>query len=185
MVIPSRRLAVAVAVTSPLWILSATRLGVAPALLALGLIIAAALSDFIRLPSVSHFHVERNIPQTGALGEKTALAYRVSSEWGAETHIRITELLPDGLAESSWRETGVPVPPLVESGKAIELIPLRRGVYALGAVGLRFDSPFGLLHRTARRVLPASITIAPSLSAAGRYRLLTLQHRLQLAGAHP
>ena len=64
----------------------------------------------------------------------------------------------------------------------VTLVGEARGVHALGPVALRVAGPLGLVTRTVRWAGDERVTVAPSIAAVRRFRLLALQHRLRDAG---
>ncbi|MEJ7810561.1 MAG: DUF58 domain-containing protein [Gemmatimonadaceae bacterium] len=202
--LPTRRLAAAIALLAPLWLLAYTRAGALPALAAFAIVALAALRDALWLPSARDIEVETTLPETVGIGDRVASEYRVRSRWPARLRFRLHDALPDAL-ERTPEAAAAPLVPLVgwaSDGPAIPLaaheevaLPVtvegrRRGTYGVGTVVLRVIGPLGLAQRSLSYTLRADdgserareVTVTPSLSGVRRYRLLTVQHRLRDAG---
>ena len=178
---PTRRLALAVAVTAPLWLFSGFTLGAWFAGTVTALLALAAVADIVRAPAASDLAVERALPGELGLGDTVSGAYRVRSLWHRPLAVELHDALPDAVAAEDDARAAV-----VPAGEQVEL-PLtlagrRRGRYALGPVAVRVAGPLGLVSRTLRWALDDVITVAPSLAGVRRYRLLALQHRLRDLG---
>lgn len=184
MILPTRRVAYAIAATSPLWLLSATRLGTAPASAALTIIAIAVVVDLVRIPSAKALTLERRVSPSAGLGEELPISYEISSSWNRPIAFTLLEYFPTGFSDPEWRELSAVVAERGSLTLEMLVVPSRRGVYGLGDVAIRIESPFGLVASLFRRRIRDTVTVAPSLQTAGRYRLLALQQRLQLAGAH-
>jgi len=183
--VPTRRLALLVALLAPLWLLSGTEAGLAVAAAVSVMLIVAALTDAVRLPRAADLTVERELPSDVGLGDVVEGRYRVHSAWPRGLTVALFDALPPGLqivapavgatrtgALSAGGELTLPV---AVAGRV-------RGVHALGRVALRVAGPLGLLQRTLRYDTTDEITVAPSLAGVRRYRLLALQHRLREVG---
>ncbi len=183
MILPTRRFALAVAATAPIWAIPGS-LGPAAAEAALLLLVVLALSDFVRLPPKDAVRISRAAPASVGIGEEFEIEYELASAWPHQINIHLAESLPDGLADPSWQEVEAVIPPGGTVAKNVRVTAARRSHYELRLVAMRVMAPLGLLQRLSRHSLESGITVAPSLTIAGRYRMLALQHRLQLAGLH-
>src|SRR5437588_374556 len=168
MILPERRLAYAIAATSPLWLLSGTGAGVWPAAGALTVVVIVALVDLIRIPSGDAMVVERLVAASTGLGEELPIAYEISSRWNLPVKLTLVEYFPAGFSSPEWRETTAALPARGDTSLQLRVVPSRRGFYELGALALRISSPFGLWVRALRRPMRQEVTVAPSLQAAGR-----------------
>jgi uncharacterized protein (DUF58 family) len=180
--LPTRRLALLVLATSPVWLASEMRGGAAAATVVSLLVLALALVDAVRLPTRAALDVERALPPTAGLGDPVPAAYVVRSRWGR----RLRGALHDRLPPAVGRADGAPLPFEVaasgETSLAVTLVGRARGTHALGPVALRVLAPFGLVQRTLRFEPDDQVTVAPSVAGVQRLRLLAAEHRLRDAG---
>lgn len=199
-VLPTRRLAVAVALTAPLWLLSGSAAGLAVAALTTALVLAAGVADALLAPSPGEVALRRTLPATVGIGDIATGAYEIawrtapfapSAAWrrvrplaeraGGLT-VSLHDALPRGLAlvpESSARAGRLAAKPLV--------LPLavrgqERGTFALGPVVLRIAGPLRLACASLRFAPDDQVLVAPSMAGVRGFRLLALQHRLRDAG---
>src|SRR5215212_6710092 len=80
--VPTRRLALGVAVLAPLWLISRLPGGAWIAFGATMLLLAGALADVAMLPAVRDLEVERLLEPTIGVGDEAELRYRITSRWG-------------------------------------------------------------------------------------------------------
>ena len=179
-VVPEPRLALAVVLLSPLWLLPGS-LGRVIAAGALGLLVLGVIADAMMLPSTRDITVEREFPATIGIGDHADGRYVIRSRWGRTVHVRLAEDLPVGLAGVSLAEE-VEVPPRSATGVAMPISGAVRGRFALGAVGLRARTSIGLIARRSRWLPDDTILVTPSVASVRRFRLLALQHRLHEVG---
>ncbi|HEX2778255.1 MAG TPA: DUF58 domain-containing protein [Gemmatimonadaceae bacterium] len=196
---PTRRLAAALVLLSPLWLLTAFRWGWVVALGALGLLLLAALADALALPAARDLAVDRELPPTIGVGDSAEGEVRVTSSWDHAVRVRLYDQLPTSLDQPAKRAHDArPIPK--EGGSAAFPFTVRgrvRGRWPLGPIVLRAVGPLGLMerslsfpHRTgvdedvmAGRALADSVIVAPSIAGIGRFRLLALQQRLRDTGS--
>lgn len=178
--VPEPRLALVVAVLSPLWLVPGAT-GRWAALGALAIVLVAAIVDAMLLPSARDLTIERTMPTSLGIGDRAAGEYVVRSHWGLALRLRLTDDLPTGVAASRQKsELGV-----TPHGVAQLTVPISgavRGQWALGPVALRVRTRAGLVARRLRWMPDDSILVTPSVSGVRRFRLLALQHRLYEAG---
>ena len=79
--VPTRRLALAVAVVAPLWLLSRMPGGAWIAFGAAMLLLLVALVDVAMLPAPRDLDVERRLEPTIGVGDDAELRYRIESRW--------------------------------------------------------------------------------------------------------
>jgi len=179
---PTRRLAIAVAIAAPVWLLTWWPWGAWVALGVTLVLVTLVLADLVLLPTAGQFQVLREAPATAGLGDPVEARYVVTADW-RRTRVRLFDRLPATVE----REGAVPLVPIADvrmGGAASELtVPVRlhgreRGVHALGPVALEVEGPLGLMRAVMRWPLGDQITVAPSIAGVRRYRLLALQHRL-------
>jgi uncharacterized protein (DUF58 family) len=179
---PTPRLAAALALAAPVWLLSSSTTGQLIAVAMVAVIAMAALADALRIPGSRYVTVTRSFPASIGVGDAKQASYEVVSSWSASLHVTITQQLP-----LSITATALPVQtslldrnnrlsiPLTVTGRA-------RGTFQLGPVALSILSPWKLIRRSVIYYLNDTISVVPSIVGAGRYRLLAAQHRLRTVG---
>jgi uncharacterized protein (DUF58 family) len=178
--VPTRRLALLVALTAPAWLLGGAAGMVAAAVVG-ALVIAAAGWDVLRSPRAAALEVARELPPTVGLGDRVTGRHVVRSRWPAPLRVRVHDLPPRGVALVG-PPPEVVVPAWGEAGAPLELEGRERGAWPLGRVVLRALGPLGLVDRFLRYDVTDGITVAPSVAGVRRYRLLAVQRRLRDAG---
>ena len=180
--VPTRRLALAVAVVAPLWLLSRMPGGVWIAFGAALLLLLAALVDVAMLPTPRDLDVERRLEPTIGVGDDAELGYRIESRWGRPLVVSLYDALPaaqlaGGIASAEQR---------IEPRGAVELTGtvrgMTRGEAPLGDVALRVRTPLGLVARTLRYERDDQVLVAPSLAGVRRFRWLAVHQRLAAVG---
>ena len=179
---PTPRLAAAVAVAAPLWLLIDTPVGAWPALLANAALLAAAIWDAASLAPESAIDVQRVIPPVIGLGDPGQAVIEFRSRWPRTLRGALADRLPAGLR----RPGPLRLPVLIASGQTtrveFSLLGQARGVAHPGPIAVRVVGPLGLIARTLRWSPGDSVLVAPSLAGVRKYRLLALQHRLRDIG---
>ena len=179
---PTRRLAVIVAVLSPLWLLAWTPLGVWPGILATIAVVLAVTWDAASLPGENRVALIRELPPVVGLGDQARATIRLRSTWNAELRGTLHDRTPTGFS----RDGPADLPFVMPSGEtaivSYEITGRARGVYEGGSVAARLEGPLGLVRRTLHWSPTDALTVAPSLSGIRRYRLLALQNRLRDVG---
>jgi uncharacterized protein (DUF58 family) len=177
---PRRRLALAVAAASFLWMLPG-RAGIIATEGALGLIALLTALDAALLPSRRALALTRTLPETVGLGDAVDGSYTIASLWSralvAELRDRFSPLVSGGAGA-----TTVALAPFATHELAFQVTGVTRGRAALGPVGVRVHTRLGLV---AVRFLFAgddALLVVPSLSGVRRFRMLAMQHRLDTAG---
>lgn len=178
--VPERRLAVVVVVLSVLWLVPG-HVGGEIALVALATTALVALIDALLLPAARDLSIERITPATIGIGDRGALEYVVRSRWGRRVHGALADDLPSAVT-GGLVEQEIDVPPRGAASLTAPVSGAVRGRFALGPIGLRVRSGFGLVGRRMRWEPDDSILVTPSIAGVRRFRLLALQHRLYEAG---
>jgi uncharacterized protein (DUF58 family) len=183
--LPTRRLALLVALFAPLWLLSASEGGAAAALLALLTLLVLAAADSAALPAARDLGVERQLPETVGLGDPVEGTYQVRGAggyWPRGVRFALVHDFPDAVADESPPRAPFPLAPDETAALPLLVRAGRRGRHPLGPAVLRAVGPLGLVQRSLRYPLADAVTVAPSVAQVRRYRLLALQHRLRDAG---
>ena len=179
-VIPTRRLAYAVALCGLLWLLPG-RLGVWAGSTGLVVLAILTLLDWAILPDGRGVVVEREVPRSVGIGDRIEGHYTVRSAWPRPLHVRLADELPPavqggaGTVEIALPGQGTAAVPFEVSGRV-------RGLAALGRVGVQSSTRLGLLAARATFAPDDTILVTPSVSNVRRFRLLAVQHRLHEAG---
>jgi len=179
-VVPTTRLAAAVAILAPLWLVPGDRAAWL-ALGAAGVLALLVVVDWVGLPAARDLALERELPATVGVGDLVEGRLRLRSRWGRTLHAVVADELPDAAGGASPpRAVVLPARGAVEV--PVALTGRRRGRHALGRVAVRLRSWLGLLATRVRFHDESTILVAPSVAGVSRYRLLALQHRLHEAG---
>lgn len=182
-VLPTRRLALLIALTAPVWMVSLlVPSGSVVAILVVLTLALAVLADIVRLPGASDLSVSRHLPETTGLDDATAGEYHIASAWERAVAVILFDQMPNSIRRMQAEPATIVIPPSGRVTFPIEFTASRRGVHALGPVALRVRAPLGLVQRTLTWRLDDSLTVAPSLSKVHRFRLLAMQHQLRQAG---
>ena len=180
--LPTRRLALAVAILSPVWLLSTTPSGPAVIALVLTLLALAVMADVLSIPARWQLEVTRALPAQVGLGDPVEGAYRIVSRAGRPLHIQLFDRLPRALLEAGTRSGGHSVPAHGELALPFTITGRDRGSWSLGPVVLRVDGRLGLVRRTIRHEPGDRVLVVPSMTGVRHLRLLAMQHRLRDAG---
>ena len=180
--VPTRRLAIAVAVLAPLWLLSWWRVGLVVAALASLTLVVLVAADIALLPGARDLDVEREAPLTLGVGDRGGGRYEVRSHWGRPLHVTLFDALPALHVAVDHERRSLALVPRATHQLAFTLSGRSRGEAPLGDVALRICTPLGLVTRTLRYQLDDRIVVAPSLAGVRRFRWLAVHQRLAAAG---
>jgi len=180
--VPTRRLALGVALLAPLWLLSRMPGGAWIALGATLLLVVATLLDVATLPALRDLEVERLLEPTIGVGDDAELRYRVTSRWGRPLRFALHDALPAAHLSGGVARGEHALPPhgVVELPGSVR--GAARGEAPLGDVALRVWSPVGLVARTLRFERDDRVLVAPSLAGVRRFRWLAVHQRLAAVG---
>src|SRR5690348_15160327 len=179
-IIPTRRLAYAVAAAGVLWLLPGT-LGTYAGIGGLAVLVVLVLADWAMLPGRRGVLIEREAPASVGIGDHAAGAYTVRSAWSRAVTVRVVDEMPAavrggvGAVDVVLPERGTATVPFDVSGAI-------RGLATLGRIGARATTRLGFLASRATFAPPDTILVTPSVSNVRRFRLLAIQHRLHTAG---
>ena len=180
--LPTRRLAIAFALVSPVWLASGSAWGFRIALGCTLALIAAAIVDAAALPSAGDLDVAREAPTTIGVGDREEAAYDITSRWGRTVHATLFDAVPAAFVDVEGSRDEVCIPPRGGVRIGVGMIGLARGLVSLGDTALRVRTAVGLVARTIRHAHTDRVQVAPSLAGVRRLRWLALQHRLSAAG---
>jgi uncharacterized protein (DUF58 family) len=179
---PTRRLAAAVLLTAPLWLLAPQGWSFSPGLIALVALAIACVLDLVLVPGRTMVIVERLAPGAVGVGDAAPAVYRLRSRWPFPVSGSLYDALPRALERQEPGPLHLTLPRATELTLPFHLIGRERGAFSLGPVVLRLTGPFGLIARTLRYRLGDEITVIPSVAALRRYELRSLPMRLREAG---
>jgi len=180
--VPTRRLALGVALLAPLWLLSRLPGGVWIAFGAALLLVALALLDVAMLPAVRDLEVERMLEPTIGVGDDAELRYRIVSRWGRPLVVALYDELPPARLAGGIEPRESVLPPRGSVELAGTVRGMARGEGVLGDVALRVRTPVGLVARTLRFGRDDRVLVAPSLAGVRRFRWLAVHQRLAAVG---
>jgi len=176
-VIPTRRLVVIVAVSSPIWLVSQSAAAYTLAVAAVAVIV-----DLLLLPAKWQVAAQRIVPANVGLGDKERGEYRVRSGAPRVLHFSLFDALPSIVESPEERGTTHAVSSGGETIIPFTIIARERGSWVLGPVVLRIVGMLGLVQRSLRYEPSDSLLVTPSLAGVRHLRLLAIQHRLRDAG---
>lgn len=178
--VPTSRIAAAVALVAPLWLVPSDAGRWLP-LAALGVLTLLVVADWLSLPRSRDVSLEHELPASIGIGDAGTGRYVVRSLWGKQLLAELIDELPDAVGGPTPRAS-FELPPRGGVDIAVSLVGRRRGRHALGRVALALRTPLGLLVTRVRFQRDDTILVTPSVTGISRYRLLAVQHRLHEAG---
>src|SRR5688572_22892443 len=95
--IPTRRFALVMAATAPVWLFSASPVGLAVAATVSGLALLAGIADALAIPSIKHLRVKRSLPPSIGLGDAAEGQYDLNSIWPLSLRLELYDMMPAGL----------------------------------------------------------------------------------------
>jgi len=179
-VIPTRRLAWAVAAIAVLWLLPG-QLGVTAGFVGLATVVLLVLGDWAMLPGRRGLSIERDVAGAVGIGDRVAGTYTVRSAWPRALHVTVVDELPSAV-RGGVGAVDVDLPGRGTATVPFEVSGLVRGLATLGRVGVRATTRLGVLASRATFATTDTILVTPSVSNVRRFRLLAVQHRLHTAG---
>jgi len=180
--VPTRRLALAVAIVAPLWLLSRLPGGVWIAFGAALLLVLVALVDVAMLPALRDLEVERRLEPTIGVGDDAELHYRIESRWARPLVVSLHDALPAAQLSGGIANTEQRLEPRGAAELSGTVRGMTRGEAPLGDVALRVRTPLGLVARTLRYERRDEVLVAPSLAGVRRFRWLAVHQRLAAVG---
>ena len=180
--LPTRRLAIAVALLAPLWLLSGWTAGFVVAALVTVMLVVAVAVDTVLLPDTRDLDVEREVPLTLGVGDSSQGRYLIRSHWGRPLRVTLFDALPAVHVAVQDAACELDLPPRASGELTFTLEGRTRGEAPLGSVALRICTPIGLVSRTLRYQPDDRIVVAPSLAGVRRFRWLAVHQRLAAAG---
>jgi uncharacterized protein (DUF58 family) len=180
--LPTQRLALVVAILSPIWLLSATAHGPSVIALVLALLVLAIVADIASIPARWQIRISRQLPAQIGLGDPTQGAYTAVSRAAWPLRVQLFDRFPRSLTTDTARSGEHTVPANGELVLPFTVTGHDRGSWTLGPVVLRVEGRLGLVRRTIRHEPGDSVLVTPSMTGVRHLRLLAIQHRLRDAG---
>jgi uncharacterized protein (DUF58 family) len=179
---PTRHLALLVAITAPVWILSGSPAGRIVAVV-LVLVLAVAVGyDVTTMAPASAFTTTRSFPSNVGVGDAALGVYEIHSRWHRAITLTLYDRLPAAITPDSLLPATVVVP--ANGSVRIErpFTGAVRGDHSLGPIALRIQGRRNLVAYTLPVSLDDSIRGIPSIAAIRQSRLLSVQQRLRAPG---
>jgi uncharacterized protein (DUF58 family) len=178
--VPERRLALLVALVAPLWLLPSP-FGTLAGLAALASVFLAAAVDIVLLPARRGVSVERDAPDVLGLGDGAEGTYVLRNHTARPLLVQLHDAFPSAIA-GGVDTVAATVAAHGQQHLSFSVTGLRRGVASLGPIGMRVRTRLGLVG--ARFLIEPGdvIRVLPSVSGVRRFRLLAMQHRLDVLG---
>jgi uncharacterized protein (DUF58 family) len=194
---PTRRLALVLAASAPVWMLTATLAGQVAAALVVCAIVIAVIADTVSIPGRNAMRVSRRAPPSVGLDETMDVEWDIESRWTIPVRVEVHDHPGVGFAlrtgapaavagsersATPWKVGELVVPAGGRVSLAAGLTGIRRGIHRPGPIVLRVHGRLGLVRRSLEYVTAEAIAVVPSIAGIRRYRLLAVQHRLRDMG---
>ncbi|HEU4585325.1 MAG TPA: DUF58 domain-containing protein [Gemmatimonadaceae bacterium] len=180
--LPTQRLALVVALLSPVWLLSGTERGPEIIAIVLLLLVLAVIVDVITIPARWQVEVARTLPPQVGLGDPVEGSYRIVSRVKRALRVQLFDRLPRAITVERLPSRQQVVPPEGEISLPFGITGRERGEWPLGPIVVRVEGALGLMRRSLRNEPGDSVLVAPSMTGVRHLRLLAIQHRLRDAG---
>lgn len=178
--IPTRRLAAAVAGMALLWLLPG-RVGVVAGLAGLVVLLVLVVIDWVTLPGRRDILIERDVAGSVGIGDANDGMYTLRSAWPRDVTVRVQDEFPPAV-RGGVSTVDVALPARGTANVPFEVSGMVRGLATLGRVGTQATSKLALLSARATFDPADTVLVTPSVSHVRRFRLLAVQHRLHTAG---
>ena len=179
-VIPTRRLAAAIAAAGVLWLLPG-QVGVYAGGAGLVVLLVLVIADWVMLPGRRGILIEREVPGTVGIGDRVSGSYTVRSAWPRPLEVTVVDEMPVAV-RGGVESVEVHLPGHGTATVPFDVSGMVRGLATLGRIGVRVTTHLGLLATRATFAPADTMLVTPSVSNVRRFRLLAVQHRLYTAG---
>jgi uncharacterized protein (DUF58 family) len=179
-VIPTRRLALAVAATGLLWLLPG-QVGIYAGVAGLIALVLLVAFDWAILPGRRGIIVEREVPASVGIGDRVSGSYTVRSAWARPLDLTLVDEMPAAV-RGGVESIDVHLPGNGTATVPFDVSGMVRGLATLGRFGIRAETRLGFLTSRATFAPADTMLVTPSVSNVRRFRLLAVQHRLHTAG---
>ncbi len=155
--VPTRRLALVAALAA----LVVVALPVDRRLLLVdGVLLAAAVVDWLLAPRPDRVVVSRDLPGVLALGGRGEVVWHVTNPLGRRLRVALADDLAPSL-RAGTRRVRVTIPARGRAEARTDIRPARRGRFEPGTVTVRVEGPLGLVARQRRRPCPGLLRVFP------------------------
>lgn len=178
---PTRRFAAVILICSPVWLFSRSTAGQIAAAIVIALILLAVLIDALRIPGTEAISITRAVLGAAGIGDTHEAHYHIVSSWPQPVRATISHRVPAQIV-APLAHTPFLLEPVAAIDIPFEITGRARGIFPLGPVALTVFGPWRMMRHSLIYSLEDTISIAPSMRSAGRYRLLAAQHRVRVAG---
>jgi len=146
-----------------------------------GLLLAAAIADYLLLPPWAAIEVSRRVEAELSLGEdnpvRVEVANRSKWQWNITLHDEPPPRMP-----TDHRDAAAVVAPGRRHTTLYHVRPRARGDYRFGDVWVRVRGRLGLVARIGRFPAEQEVKVYPNLRATARFTLMARRGRLQQLG---
>lgn len=175
--VPSTRLVVIVASTSPLWILGVLSPRLLPVPIAvLGVLLAVSFGNYLRTPGRKSVDVQRTIPPRFSLGAEQEIGITVTIRGRRGATVELRDHVPENLFVTEPAPPIAVVPPATTIA-SYRVRSLMRGPAAFPAVTVRAGHGIGLIQRQFTIAQASDGKVYPAFLDAHRHDLLALTDR--------
>jgi uncharacterized protein (DUF58 family) len=145
-------------------------------------VLAAALSDVVRMPTAGSLRVTRVVPPQLGSGDDDAVRYTVQSAWPGPVRAMLAERVPAALGGGAVRSHAITLAPQGAVSVDAPIRGVRRGPAEIPSPAVRIFGSLGLVDVVRTVALADTVEVGPSLLQVKRYRLLAVQRRMRDAG---
>ena len=179
-VIPTTRLAWAVAVSGVLWLLPG-QVGMYAGIAGIVALLILVVVDWALLTGRRGLLLEREVAGTVGIGDRVTGMYTVRSAWPRPLRVTVVDEMPVAV-RGGVDSVDVELPGNGTATVLFDVSGMVRGLATLGRIGTRATTQLGLLAARATFAPTDTMLVTPSVSNVRRFRLLAIQHRLHTAG---
>jgi uncharacterized protein (DUF58 family) len=153
-----------------------------------GVLLAAAVADWLLAVRPADLEVERELPGIVPLGTEARITWRISHRPGRDpllagggTRVRVADELAPSLGAVT-RRARVVVPPRGRAVAETLVRPSRRGRFTPTEVAVRVEGPLGLAARQGRRRVPGVLRVYPPFESRDEAELRVNKARILEVG---
>ena len=150
-------------------------------LLVNGLLLLAAVADWLLAPAPARFTVSRDVPGVMALDSTAEVVWSVRNPARRGVRLRLADELVPSLRAGS-RRAHLRVPPLARATARTPINPSRRGLFRIGGLTLRVNGPLGLAAKQRRVPVDTTLRVYPPFRSRKEAELRLTRSRLLQVG---
>jgi uncharacterized protein (DUF58 family) len=144
-------------------------------------LLIAAIGDLTTLPRTQSITVERQVGRIASLGKPHRVTVTIANASRRPVSLSLRDDAPATMTAHP-DQSELRLDPRSRVTLHYDLVPQRRGAFAMSFVYLRFYSRLGLWQRVLKLPMQATIAVYPDLQQLGEYELLARTNRLSLLG---